>query len=52
MKSAGRTTIQSTISLLNGAQLRLTTARWYTPKGASLHGGLTPDVEVPARCGR
>jgi carboxyl-terminal processing protease len=47
MKSMGRTTIQSTIPLSNGAQLHLTTARWYTPKGALLLGGLTPDVEAP-----
>jgi carboxyl-terminal processing protease len=45
-KSVGRTTIQSIIALPDGAQLRLTTARWFTPKGALLHQGLTPDVEV------
>src|SRR5262249_35281858 len=45
-KSFGRMTVQSIISLPGGAQLRLTTGRWFTPKGALLHQGLTPDVEV------
>jgi C-terminal processing protease CtpA/Prc len=46
MRSVGRTTRQSTIPLPNGAQLRLMTARRFTPKGALLHWGLAPDVEV------
>ncbi len=46
-RTAGRTTIQTVIPLDNGAAIRLTTARWFTPKGRSLAGrGLTPDTEV------
>lgn len=43
----GRASIQTIIPLSSGAGLRLTTARWFTPKGRSVdRRGLTPDVEV------
>jgi carboxyl-terminal processing protease len=43
----GRASIQTIIPLSNGAGLRLTTARWFTPTGRSIdRRGLTPDVEV------
>jgi C-terminal peptidase prc len=47
-KTTGNTTLQTIIPLANGGGLRLTTARWFTPKGRSLArlGGLTPDVAV------
>jgi carboxyl-terminal processing protease len=32
----------------NGSQLRVTIARWYTPKDRGIDGvGLSPDIEVP-----
>ena len=42
--------MQTIIPLSDGSGLRLTTAKYYTPKGRSIHGkGITPDivVEVP-----
>ena len=46
-RTSGLTTIQTILPLANGAALRLTTARWFTPKGRSLEGeGLVPDAEV------
>ena len=50
-RSFGNGTIQTIISLYDGSSLRLTTARFVTPKGLSIHGkGITPDivVEMPA----
>jgi carboxyl-terminal processing protease len=39
--------VQSLIPLSDGSGLRLTTARYYTPKGTSIQGiGITPDIEV------
>ena len=46
----GKGSVQTIIPLSDGSGLRLTTAKYYTPKGRSIHGkGLTPDiiVEVP-----
>src|SRR5262249_37481172 len=45
-QAVGRATIQSIIPLPDAARLRLTTHRWFTPKGAVLHQGLIPDIEV------
>ncbi len=46
----GQATIQTLIPLSNGAGLRLTTARWFTPEGRSIdRRGLTPDVEIARR---
>ena len=42
--------MQTIIPLSDGSGLRLTTAKYFTPKGRSIHGkGITPDiiVEVP-----
>jgi carboxyl-terminal processing protease len=42
--------VQTIIPLSDGSGLRLTTAKYFTPKGRSIHGkGITPDivVEVP-----
>jgi carboxyl-terminal processing protease len=39
--------VQTIIPLSDGSGLRLTTAKYYTPKGRSIHGkGITPDIVV------
>jgi carboxyl-terminal processing protease len=46
-RSYGKGTVQSTISLENHGAIRITTARYYTPSGNSIHGsGIVPDVIV------
>ncbi|MGC9520591.1 MAG: S41 family peptidase [Anaerolineae bacterium] len=46
-QTLGKGSVQLPNNLENGAQLRVTIARWYTPNEQSLHGnGLTPDIEV------
>ncbi len=45
----GRGSIQTIIPLSDGSGLRLTTARFFAPKGRSIHGqGITPDIVVEA----
>jgi carboxyl-terminal processing protease len=46
----GKGSVQTIIPLSDGSGLRLTTAKYFTPKGRSIHGkGIGPDivVEVP-----
>ena len=46
----GKGSVQTIIPLPDGSGLRLTTAKYFTPKGRSIHGkGITPDIviEVP-----
>ncbi|MEX2148150.1 MAG: S41 family peptidase [Candidatus Rokuibacteriota bacterium] len=46
----GKGSVQTIIPLSDGSGLRLTTAKYFTPKGRSIHGkGITPDiiVEIP-----
>jgi carboxyl-terminal processing protease len=46
----GKGSVQTIIPLNEGAGLRLTTARYYTPSGVSIQArGITPDIEVPTR---
>lgn len=47
----GKGSVQTIIPLADGAGLRLTTAKYFTPKGRTIHGkGITPDIVVePAR---
>lgn len=46
-RSFGKGSVQSVFKLKNGDGLRLTTARYYTPSGVSIHEkGVTPQVEV------
>ncbi len=49
-KTFGKGSVQSVMELRDNTALRLTTAKYYTPSGRSIHKiGLTPDigVEVP-----
>jgi carboxyl-terminal processing protease len=47
-QSFGKGSIQTIIPMADGAGLRLTTARYYTPSGTSIQAtGITPDVLVP-----
>lgn len=44
----GKGTVQTIIPLPDGAGLRMTTAKYYTPDDKSIQAlGITPDVEVP-----
>src|SRR4029453_19566442 len=46
-QSFGKGSGQTIIPLSDGSGLRLTTAKYYTPKGRSIHGkGITPDIIV------
>ena len=46
-RSFGKGSVQSVFPLKNGEGLRLTTARYYTPSGVSIHEkGIAPQVEV------
>ena len=43
----GKGSVQSVVPLGDGSALRLTTARYYTPKGTSIQTtGITPDITV------
>lgn len=47
VQTFGKGSVQSLIPLSDGSGLRLTTARYYTPKGTSIQGvGITPDIVV------
>lgn len=46
-KTFGKGSVQSILSLRNGSGIRLTTSRYYTPKGRSIQAeGIHPDVEI------
>ncbi|MCD7825651.1 MAG: S41 family peptidase [Clostridiaceae bacterium] len=43
----GKGIVQGIFALSDGSAVKMTTAKYYTPKGRDIHGtGLTPDVEV------
>lgn len=45
----GKGSVQSVVPLTDGSALRLTTARYYTPKGISIQlTGIAPDITVKA----
>lgn len=45
--SFGKGSVQELATLPNGGQLKVTIARWYTPKGQNIDGqGIKPDKEV------
>ena len=47
-KSHGKGSVQTIFPLKDGSALRLTTSKYFTPSGRSIHGlGITPDVVVP-----
>jgi len=46
-KTFGKGSVQTVIPLSDGSGLRLTTAKYFTPKGRSIHGsGILPDIVV------
>jgi carboxyl-terminal processing protease len=46
--SFGKGSVQTVLPLDNGDSIKLTTARYYTPSGASIQAsGIAPDVELP-----
>lgn len=46
-KTFGKGSVQELKSLGNGSSLKLTVAKWFTPKGVSIsEKGITPDIEV------
>jgi carboxyl-terminal processing protease len=46
----GKGSVQTIIPMTNGAGLRLTTAKYYTPNGTSIQAtGITPDIIIPTR---
>jgi carboxyl-terminal processing protease len=46
-KSFGKGSVQEIIDLVGGAQLKVTVAHWFTPKGRGIDkSGIAPDVEV------
>jgi len=46
-QSFGKGSVQSVIPMPDGSGLRLTTSKYFTPSGTSIHGtGITPDIEV------
>ena len=47
-KSHGKASVQTIFPLRDGSALRLTTSKYFTPAGRSIHGqGILPDVDVP-----
>lgn len=43
----GKGVVQTLLNLNSGAQLKVTTAHWYTPKDNTINGtGITPDIVV------
>jgi carboxyl-terminal processing protease len=48
-KTFGKGSVQTVIPLSDGSALRLTTAKYFTPRGRSIHGtGIMPDIVVEA----
>jgi carboxyl-terminal processing protease len=48
-KTFGKGSVQTIIPLDDGSGIKLTTARYYTPKGRSIHEkGIQPDIPLPA----
>ncbi|MCA2959401.1 MAG: S41 family peptidase [Silvanigrellales bacterium] len=46
--SFGKGSVQSIVQLPNGAGLKMTIARYYTPKGRSIQAkGIVPDIPIP-----
>lgn len=46
-KTFGKGSVQTVIPLSDGSAIKLTTSKYFTPKGASIHGiGIKPDIEI------
>lgn len=46
-RTFGKGSVQELVDLGGGAQLKITIAKWLTPKGTSISdGGLRPDIEI------
>ncbi|ADD68575.1 carboxyl-terminal protease [Denitrovibrio acetiphilus DSM 12809] len=46
-KTYGKASVQSVMPLLDGSAIKLTTAKYFTPKGRSIHEiGIEPDITV------
>ena len=46
-KSYGKGSVQITYPLQNEGELKITVAKWYTPKGRGIDGiGISPDIAV------
>ncbi|MEX1994605.1 MAG: S41 family peptidase [Steroidobacteraceae bacterium] len=49
-KTFGKGSVQTVMPLADGQALKLTTSRYFTPSGVSIHErGLQPDLELPAQ---
>ena len=47
-KTYGKGSVQTVMPLAHGGAIKLTTSRYFTPSGASIHGkGIVPDIVVP-----
>lgn len=47
MKSFGKGSVQSVLPLSDGSALKLTTSKYFTPNGRTIHNqGVAPDIEV------
>ncbi len=48
VQTYGKGSVQEVIKLTNDTSLKITIAKWYTPKGVSIsESGLTPSVSIP-----
>ncbi len=48
LKSFGKGSVQELVNLADGASLKVTIAKWYTPNGVNIsEAGIVPDVIVP-----
>jgi carboxyl-terminal processing protease len=45
-KTRGKGTVQVVMELMDGSALKLSTGRYYSPRGTPLYEGIEPDVEV------
>lgn len=47
-KTFGKGSVQELVPVTEDSSIKITIAKWYTPKGLSIsHNGLKPDIEVP-----